>query len=153
MGRDGLLIGGAAARAGVTPRALRRYERAGILSPSPRTAAGYRVYGDGILTLLEFVAQARRLGFSLVEIRDIVAIHRAGRRPCRHVRSLVRRKAADVERALADLTAMRRRLRAMLRSPGMRGRDGAVCPHIEAAALPEERRPPTGITRRTRWKR
>jgi DNA-binding transcriptional MerR regulator len=54
--------------------------------------AGYRVYSQEALARLDFVAQARRLGFTLDEIKEIVAIKRAGRLPCQHVRDLVRRK-------------------------------------------------------------
>lgn len=46
MARDGLLIGEVAAKSGVTRKALRLYERAGILPPVRRTAAGYRAYGQ-----------------------------------------------------------------------------------------------------------
>jgi MerR family copper efflux transcriptional regulator len=45
MTRDGLLIGEVAAKSGVVRKALRLYEAQGILPPSRRTTAGYRVYG------------------------------------------------------------------------------------------------------------
>ena len=61
MARDGLLIGEVAAKSGVSRKALRLYEKAGILPPSRRTASGYRVYGPETLALLGFVTQARWL--------------------------------------------------------------------------------------------
>jgi DNA-binding transcriptional MerR regulator len=74
--------GEVATRSEVSRKALRLYEAMGILPPAARTAAGYRVYGDDMLQLLGFVTQARRLGFSLAEIRDIISIRRSDRPPC-----------------------------------------------------------------------
>ena len=132
MGRAGLLIGEVAARSHVSRKALRLYEAVGILPPARRTASGYRVYGNDALAVLAFVTRARRLGFRLREVKEIVAIKRSGRVPCTHVLQLVRRKIEDVDKVLADLDAVRRGLRALLRSsPGRAGRTAAVCPHIE----------------------
>src|SRR2546428_8862407 len=104
MGQDGLRIGEVAARSGVSCKALRLYEEIGILPAPRRTAAGYRAYAQETLALLAFIAQARRLGFRLDEIKAIVQIKRAGRAPCRHVLDLVRRTVADLDRAVAELT-------------------------------------------------
>ena len=134
MGRVGLLIGEVAAQGGVSRKALRLYEAAGILPPPTRTAAGYRVYGKDTLTVLAFVIQARRLGFTLQEIKEIVAIKRSGQMPCSHVRQLVFRKVTDLDRTVRDLTAMRNALRGLLASWSCRrGKIAGVCPHIEDA--------------------
>ena len=98
MARDGLLIGQVAAQSGVSRKALRLYEAAGILPPSRRTTAGYRVYGGDTLSILTFVTRARRLGFRLDEIKDVVQMRRSGRCPCPHVLELVRDKVADLDR-------------------------------------------------------
>jgi MerR family copper efflux transcriptional regulator len=120
-------------------KALRLYEAMGILPPAARTAAGYRVYGDDTLQLLGFVTQARRLGFSLAEIRDIISIRRSDRPPCRHVQELVLQKAAALDRTLREL-ATRKALHAMLASWRSRGNRAAlVCPHIEERRRPENR--------------
>ena len=146
MDSGGLLIGAVAARSGVSRKAIWFYEAAGILARPARTRSGYRLYPPDTLAVLGFVTQARRLGFTLAEIRQIVAIKRAGGVPCRHVGALVRRKALELDQALRDLTAMRRRLRRLLQSPSP-GRDGSavVCPHIEAPT-------PSALKRRTSWK-
>src|SRR2546429_6338717 len=93
MGHDGLLIGEVTKRSGASRKALRLYEAAGILPAPRRTQSGYRGYSSEALDLLAFVRQAQRLGFTLDEIKEIVAIKRAGRAPCLHVPELVRRKA------------------------------------------------------------
>lgn len=136
MTRDGLLIGELAAKSGVTRKALRLYEKAGILPPARRTGSGYRVYGSETLALLGFVTQARRLGFRLDEIKRIVALKRSGRTPCKHVLDLVHLKLENIEQALADLTEVRGQLHALLRSwQSRRYRPAAVCPCIEHLAV------------------
>lgn len=141
MGRQGLLAGEVVARSGVSRKALRLYESSGILPPPARTGAGYRVYDAGTLGRLAFVSRARSLGLRLAEIREIVAIRRSGGVPCRHVRALVRRKAAELDRTLAELGAVRRRLRALLAARPRGSRRGAViCPHIEHANRAQTRR-------------
>lgn len=141
MGRQGLLIGEVAARSGVTRKALRLYEAAGILPPPDRTATRYRVYEPETLALLRFVTQARRLGFSLGEIKEIVAIKRSGEIPCEHVRALVGRKVAQLDQVLRELSDQRQMLRDLLSSWRPRpGRAAAVCPHIEDGTRPKKRR-------------
>jgi MerR family transcriptional regulator, copper efflux regulator len=142
MGRDGLLIGEVASRSGVSRKALRLYERTGILPASRRTTAGYRLYGPETLAILTFVAQARRLGFHLDEIKEVVQIKRSGRCPCPHVLDLVRQKVKALDRTLADLTEVRRSLLELLRLSSRSARRGeaAVCRHIERLRIAEGRR-------------
>jgi DNA-binding transcriptional MerR regulator len=120
-----MLIGELAARSGLSRKAIRLYEAAGILDKPVRTAAGYRLYPEESLGLLTFVARARRLGLSLAEIRDIVGLRRAGHVPCAHVRQLLERKASDLEALLSELRVVLRSWRSR------RTRTAAVCPHIE----------------------
>jgi MerR family copper efflux transcriptional regulator len=87
MRRQGLLIGEVAARSGLSRKAIRLYEDTGILTPASRTEAGYRLYRDDVLPVLNFVLVARRLGFTLAEIAEIVAIRRAGQMPCTHIQA------------------------------------------------------------------
>lgn len=148
MGRDGFLIGEVSRRSGASRKALRLYEEAGILPPPRRTPSGYRVYGSDALDLLAFVSQAQRLGFTLEEIRQIVAIKRSGRAPRPHVRDLVRRKVADLDRTLADLAEVRDALNKLLgwRAAGRRA-DAVVCACIEAAKGPRK----GGASRSVGW--
>ena len=142
MARNGLLIGEVAAKSGVSRKTLRLYETGGILPPSRRTASGYRTYGPESLAILAFVARARRLGFHLNEIREVVVMRRSGRCPCHHLLELVRRKIEDLDRTLADLTDVRRGLRDLLKASSRSARRGeaAVCHHIERLTLVKGRR-------------
>jgi DNA-binding transcriptional MerR regulator len=127
-----LRIGQVAARAGVTPKAIRFYEVAGVLPAPARGPNGYRLYGDEAVDVLKFVRQAAGLGLTLAEIKDIVAIRQGGRPPCSHVHRLLQDKARELDHKLQDLMELRRRLRRSLeawnRQPVVKA---AVCPHIE----------------------
>lgn len=132
MAIQGFRTGDLARRAGTTRKALRLYEAAGLLSPTTRTSAGYRVYGTDAVERLNFILKARRVGFTVTEIREILGIRRAGRAPCDHVRHLIRRKIEDLDRTLEQLTAARQELRALLRSwRNLPRPSGTVCGHIE----------------------
>ena len=61
-----------AKRAGVTIRALHHYDRLGLLKPSGRTHAGYRVYSDRDFARLEQIVALKFIGFPLCQIRDIL---------------------------------------------------------------------------------
>jgi len=133
MAPNGLYISELAARAGTRRKALRLYESAGILPASRRTAAGYRVYDGEALALLAFIRRARALGFTLGEIKEIVAIKREGRAPCPHVRGLVRRKLEELDRVREGLRGL---LNGWRTAPKSRA---AVCPHIEHVRRPNGR--------------
>lgn len=133
MGNSRLRIGEVAARAGLNPKTLRYYEALGVLPSPSREPNGYRRYSQETVDLLTFIRQAQGLGFTLDEIKEILAIRRRGAVPCTHVRSLLRQKAADLDRKLADLVVLRRRIRRSLARWGRWPRRKArVCPHIEA---------------------
>jgi DNA-binding transcriptional MerR regulator len=131
----GLKIGELARRAGVTAKAIRFYERRRVLPPARRAPNGYRLYGPESVELLTFVRQAGRLGLTLAEIKDIVAIGPGGPPRCTHVRRLLLDKAAELDQRLEDLLDVRRRIRRSLAvwktGPAP---DGSVCPCITAGA-------------------
>lgn len=68
-----LTIGEVATRSGFSIKALRFYERRGLLPPSGRSAGGFRLYGEADLHRLEFIRQAKTLGLSLDHIRELLA--------------------------------------------------------------------------------
>lgn len=104
-------IGDLAARAGVTTKALRFYEQAGVLPPPARTSSGYRDYDDAALARLRFVKAAQAAGLTLAEIRQVVAVREAQGLPCEHVCALLDRHAADLDTRIADLQAARAEVR------------------------------------------
>lgn len=129
---DMLKIGELARRAGVTAKAIRFYETRGVLSLPRRGPNGYRLYSEDTVDVLAFVKQAIGLGLTLAEIGEIITIRQGGRPPCDHAHRLLKEKAAELDRKLADLLVVRTRIRRSLaawnRAPV---RPAAVCPHVE----------------------
>jgi DNA-binding transcriptional MerR regulator len=120
-----LKIGELAERAAVTAKAIRFYERKGILPPPTRAANRYRVYGEDAVEMLRFIKQATRLGLTLAEIKDIIGIRQGGRPPCTHVHQLLHDKAAELDRKLKDLVEVRDLIRRSLAAWARRPRTGA----------------------------
>jgi DNA-binding transcriptional MerR regulator len=75
-------IGELAEQAGISTKAIRYYEQIGILTPPARTASGYRTYDEVALGRLGFVRAAQAVGFTLGEIRQIIAFRDDGQAPC-----------------------------------------------------------------------
>ena len=100
-------IGQLAQVAGLNPRTLRYYERIGLLVPSGRSAAGYRLYTARDARRLAFIRRAQGLGLPLAAIAEILAIREAGAAPCRHVRALAEAKVAEIDRRLDELRQLR----------------------------------------------
>jgi MerR family transcriptional regulator, copper efflux regulator len=127
-------IGQLAARAGLTPDALRYYERLGVIPKAPRTAGGFRIYSADVLARLQFIKQAQRHGLSLAEIRELLRLDPSrGASQCRRVQQLLQRKLADVDARVTELQAFRRTLGDYLAQCDRaltRGAD-AACPVIE----------------------
>ena len=135
MAGSGITVGEAARRAGVSPKAVRLYEARGILPPAERTESGYRTYSDSDVELLRFVRRARALGLRLEEIRRILDLQRQGAQPCDTVIELLERHIGDIDRTLADLSALRKALAGALegaKSSARRGNDAVVCRIIES---------------------
>jgi MerR family copper efflux transcriptional regulator len=70
----GFSIGQLANRAHVSIDTIRFYERAGLLTPTLRRPSGFREYSDSELQALKFIREGRLLGFSLDEIRELLAL-------------------------------------------------------------------------------
>jgi DNA-binding transcriptional MerR regulator len=73
-----MTVGQLARRAGVRASALRFYEAQGLLAPTSHSDTGYRLYDSVAEEALQFILRAQRLGFSLADIRGLLAARRAG---------------------------------------------------------------------------
>src|SRR5712692_10739544 len=104
-------IGELAARSGITPDALRYYERLGLLQAPRRTRGGFRVYPAATLDRLRFIKQAQAVGLTLHEIGDLVDYQdQGGLKRCRHVRDLLRAKLVELQTKLTELGEFRNAL-------------------------------------------
>jgi DNA-binding transcriptional MerR regulator len=110
-----LTIGRLGTLAAIEPKTLRYYDRVGLVRPSTRTAAGYRLYGEDTVERLRFIHQAKALRISLADIRRILAVRDEGAAPCQHVLGLIRQNLTTVETQIAQLTRLRTDLRRLQR--------------------------------------
>ena len=122
-------IGRASKQTGASADAIRFYERKGLLRRMPRTDGGFRLYSEEDVATLPFIRRAQRLGFSLVEIRELVLLRSRRRKPCEQVRNMLQRKLARICTRIHELRELERDLRASLRlcNRGLKKRDGR-CP-------------------------
>ena len=102
-----------AERAGVTAKALRYYERIGLLPEPARSPSGYRNYDWTVLGRLRFIRAAAAVGLSLGEIRQVAALRDRGAVPCDHVYELLQRRAAEVDERIEELQRLRRDLKGL----------------------------------------
>lgn len=106
-----LKIGELATFAGVTPEAVRYYEREGVIPPASRGPSGYRRYARVDADRVRFIRRARDLGFSLSEVRELLSIAEGDpARPCEDVNRLALAHIAQVDEKLARLAALRTQL-------------------------------------------
>jgi DNA-binding transcriptional MerR regulator len=107
-----MLIGELAERAGTSARTLRYYEEHGLVRPW-RDANGYRQYDDAELRVVREIRSRLAAGFGLDEIRPFVECLRAGNEQghvCPGSVVVLRRRLAEVDGYLEQLTDVRRRL-------------------------------------------
>lgn len=128
-------IGEAARSVGLSVEGLRFYERRGLIEPSRRSRSGYRLYGEREVERLRFIRAAQEMGFSLGEIRDLLAL-RDGTGPddsCRSMRSRLGEKLETVRNRIDllrhfehDLTGAIKRCDAHLEAG-----DASSCPVLD----------------------
>ncbi len=107
-------IGRVAKKIGLTPDAIRFYERNALLPRPPRTAGGFRQYADTDVETLGFIQQAQGLGFTLKEVRELLKLRHERLQPCAAVRRRLQRKLSDVRTKLTDLERLKRGLQSAL---------------------------------------
>ena len=100
-------IGELAQRVGLSPKTIRYYEAIGVLPQPSRTASGYRRYDEAAVSRLGFVQRAKRLGLTLRDIREVLAIHEHGALPCARVLAVIDAELARIDHRMAELTRLR----------------------------------------------
>jgi MerR family transcriptional regulator, copper efflux regulator len=122
-------IGALAKRGGVGIDTVRYYERSGLLSPRTRLASGFRRYGALELARLRFIRRAQALGFTLNEVRELLAL--SSKRDVARVKRAAQAKLADVDKRIAALERVRLGLANLIEACPGHGR-AADCPILNA---------------------
>ena len=120
-----------ASAAGIPTTTLRYYERVGLIELEDRSAGNYRLYTDESLRKVKFVRAAKGIGFTLDDIKQLLAA-KDGRIPrCCDVQPLLSERLNDVEQRLRDLQDVKRVLQSALRKC-QSGRPNDSCQVIES---------------------
>lgn len=104
-------IGKAAAASGVSAKMIRYYESVGLIPPARRTDTDYRVYSDDDVHVLRFVRRARDLGFSVDDIRELLALWGDKSRASADVKRIAQQHINELEARIAALQDMAGTLR------------------------------------------
>ena len=122
-------VGEAAREAGVSAKAIRTWERAGLLPGAPRSSSGYRRYAPADLAMIRFIARARSLGFGTERIRGLLALWQDRSRSSAEVKRLATEQVAELEAQAATLRAMAASLRHLARH--CHGDERPDCPILD----------------------
>ncbi|MDH5749936.1 MAG: Cu(I)-responsive transcriptional regulator [Rhodospirillales bacterium] len=100
-------IGTVAEKSGVPAKTIRYYEEIGLIPPAFRTDNGYRNYGQTDVETLRFIQRARKLGFTVKDVSNLVALWQDTNRASADVKELALRHIEEVERRIAELESIR----------------------------------------------
>lgn len=129
---NNLRIGDLARSTSTKVETIRWYEKVGLIASAERTGGNYRVYSQNDLSRLSFIRRARNLGFSLDQVRELLNLAEQRERNCETVDVIAADHLAEVDRKIADLTALRRELAAVIST--CEGGTVAECRILEAMA-------------------
>lgn len=122
-------IGQAAAAGGVSAKMIRHYEAIGLLNPARRTPAGYRVYRHHDVHNLRFIRQARSLGFSIRQIKELLGLWQNQRRTSRKVKELAMQHIDALDERIRELQEIRQVLSHLVRH--CQGDERPDCPILD----------------------
>ncbi len=131
-------------QASVPAKTIRYYEEVGLLPQASRKPNGYREYEEVDVERLKLVAGARRLDFSLEEIREILDLRDRGIAPCGVLLDLLNQQADEISQRIVELRLLRKDLRALYDSgltfptDDVEGKD-CVCHLVSERAVVETR--------------
>ncbi len=124
-----MTIGEVAARTDVPPKTIRYYENIGLIKPPERLENRYRTYGETDVQTLRFIHRARSLGFSLKNISALLALYQDRKRASREVKRLALEHVGELDRKIAELTAIRKAIAEL--AEHCHGNDRPDCPILD----------------------
>ena len=99
-------IGQASKASGVSAKMIRYYEQIGLIRPPERTDSSYRTYADSDVHTLRFIRRARDLGFSVEQMKALLALWRDRSRASADVKAIALEHIAELERKAAAIAEM-----------------------------------------------
>lgn len=98
-------IGQAASVSGVSAKMIRYYESIGLVTSAERSAGNYRTYGEADIHTLRFIGRARAMGFSMVQIRELLGLWQNKRRASATVKAIAEQRIQELDARIAALPA------------------------------------------------
>ena len=126
-----LTIGQLAKKVNVNVQTIRYYERRGLILDPPRTKSGYRKYSQDSVARIQFIINAKELGFSLTEISELLSLRIDSYNTCDDVKRIAKVKIADIEKKIRSLHKIKRALQKLKRECNQRN-PVSKCPILEA---------------------
>ena len=126
-----LTIGRLAAQAEVHVETVRYYERRGLMPAPPRLESGYRAYPPESLTRIRFIKSAQALGFTLEEIKHLLALRMHADSNCEQVRRQAEQKLTEIAQKIEMLRHLQQALTNLAAACVQDGPQGE-CPILEA---------------------
>jgi len=110
-------IGELAKKLSVSTDTLRYYEKHGLLNPCDRSATGYRLYNDNNLRSVKFIISAKKCGFTLKDIQELLSIQvDKNSHSCHDVKSFTEHKLQQVEDKISELMAIQASLKTLVQA-------------------------------------
>jgi MerR family transcriptional regulator, copper efflux regulator len=113
-----MTIGRVAGAAGVSIDTIRFYERQRLIAAPRRSFSGYRNYSEDVLDRLRFIGDAKRLGFTLKEIRELLSQGVKSTNECGPVTRKAEAKLVEMNEEIYRLQRLRMTLRKMVEDCG-----------------------------------
>jgi MerR family transcriptional regulator, copper efflux regulator len=133
-----LRIGALAERAGTNAPTIRYYEEIGLLRPADRQVGGQRAYGDEDVKRLTFIRRCRDFGFSIEQVRSLVALVQDRERSCMEARDLAQEHLTAVRAKLNELKALEHSIAGFITTcdASCAGGPGPECAILDELAKP-----------------
>lgn len=122
-------IGEASKASGVSTKMIRYYEQIGLIAPAHRSEAQYRTYEGADIHTLRFIRRARDLGFSVEQMKTLLALWHDRARASGDVKALALEHIAELDRKAAAIAAMTATLRHL--AGNCHGDDRPDCPILD----------------------
>lgn len=129
-------IGETSKASGVSAKMIRYYEQTGLIPAAHRTGSGYRAYSQSDVHRLQFIRRARDLGFSVIEIKDLLGLWSDRSRHSADVKCLAQAHIAELEERIKNLRQMADTLQTLVNCCA--GDDRPDCPILERLEQPDQ---------------
>ncbi|ELS34688.1 MULTISPECIES: heavy metal-responsive transcriptional regulator [Pseudanabaena] len=125
-----LQIGQVAAKSQVPIKTIRYYEELGLVKSAGRTEGKFRLFAPETIARIAFIKRLQKLGLSLQEIAEILAVYDRGLTPCAEIKQQLERQILEIDRRITELMTLRSEISELLEdwTPHPKAIAGEICP-------------------------